>query len=260
MNFVEFLSEMIDTNPVLIEAVMEGYREIFDTLPHPNEQIEVTLLDKDPRKEPEDSSSREILDYIIQHVGEFNWSIDSDGHVDEWLGTADIDGIPTIVIVPDGDSADFVTVQMLSPNTKLADVTEIHFKWALDEVQELLSKIREHDTKYITESSDFDYSAYVDPKNYAFWKDIAYLLDDNDKKWKLHSVDMLDGLAYCIPFDLDISHDDYADDRIKTGYTDQIKNGTKNKDTNMINFYAYSKYDHPLTFSDLYLEKKASDI
>ena len=86
------------------------------------------------------------------------------------------------------------------------------------------------------------------------------MLDDNDKKWKLHSVDMLDGLAYCIPFDLDISHDDYADDRIKTGYTDQIKNGTKNKDTNMINFYAYSKYDHPLTFSDLYLEKKASDI
>ena len=111
----------------------------------------------------------------------------------------------------------------------------------------------------------FDYSQYHNPKNFTFWKDVAYVKEKgkDSKKYKIHSLDMPDDVVYLCPIDEDIPFDIPSDDKrfkkLEIAYAGQIMSGKKQENNNLKDFFAYSEYDHPLTEDNLYLGKKVSD-
>lgn len=113
-------------------------------------------------------------------------------------------------------------------------------------------------------NESFDYSEYSKPSNYTFWKDIAYLKDDEGNRYKLFSLDMPDDLAQCYKEgdEFDVNNPDW--DKVITGLASQIRTGEKHKNPEVgddyPNLYAYSKFDHPLNEKNMYIERKASDV
>lgn len=102
---------------------------------------------------------------------------------------------------------------------------------------------------------------FANPQNYAFWKDVAYVVDmKTKKKYRIHSVDMPDDLAYLSPFELDIpleiSPEDKLFDKLVVGYLSQIESGEKLDGNEHPDFAAYNEHGAPLTENKRYLKKK----